>query len=126
MPDSFRQHAIRERAAGKLAGPSQVPPRIGDTSEETLLAHLFKSGRRCVPSLGSLPRLMSANRIAAAGGSKLCTRPYHFSKIALILAPYVHFTAADLERFAVKRRPSGWRSGPQRPDCQVDDGGTPR
>jgi len=25
----------------------------------------------------------------------LCTRPYHWSKIALILGPYVHFTAAD-------------------------------
>jgi hypothetical protein len=65
-------------------------------------------------------------RIAAAGCSVLCTRPYHFTKIALILGPYVHFTAADLGRFAVKRRPSGRRSGPQRPDRPADDGGTPR
>ena len=49
---------------------------------------------------------------AAAGCSVLCTRPYRLSKIALIFGPNVHFTAADLGRFAIKRRPSGWRSGP--------------
>ena len=65
-------------------------------------------------------------RIAAAGCSVLCTRPYHLSKVALILGPYVHFTAAELGRFAIKRRPSGWRSGPSGSDRPSDDGGTPR
>jgi hypothetical protein len=64
--------------------------------------------------------------LAAAGCSVLCTRPYHWSKIALILGPYVHFTAAEVGRFAIKRRPSGWRSGPLGSDRQADDGGTPR
>jgi len=64
--------------------------------------------------------------IAAARCSVLCTRPYHLSKIALILGPYVYFTAAELGRFAIKRRPSGWRSGPSGSDRQADDGGTPR
>jgi hypothetical protein len=64
--------------------------------------------------------------IAAAGCSVLCTRPYHLSKVALILGPYVHFTAAELGRFAIKRRPSGWRSGPSGSDRPSDDGGTPR
>ena len=64
--------------------------------------------------------------LAAARCSVLCTRPYHWSKIALILGPYVYFTAADLGRFAIKRRPSGWRSGPSGSDRQADDGGTPR
>jgi hypothetical protein len=58
--------------------------------------------------------------------SVLYTRPYHLSKIALILGPYVHFTAAELGRFAIKRRPSGWRAGPSGSDRQADDGGTPR
>jgi predicted dehydrogenase len=61
-----------------------------------------------------------------AGCSVLCTRPYHLSKVALILGPYVHFTAAELGRFAIKRRPSGWRSGPSGSDRPSDDGGTPR
>jgi ferredoxin len=72
-----------------------------------------------VPSRAQLP-------LAAAGCSVLCTRPYHLSKVALILGPYVHFTAAELGRFAIKRRPSGWRSGPSGSDRPSDDGGTPR
>jgi hypothetical protein len=86
-------------------------------------------GREIRPT-GTVPEGIVPSRaqltLAAAGCSVLCTRPYHFTKIALILGPHEHFAAADLGRFAVKRRPSGRRSGPQRPDRPADDGGTPR
>ena len=85
----------------------------------------YGDGREIRPT-GTVPEGIVPSRakqgIAAASCSVLCTRPYHWSKIALILGLYVHFTAADLGRFAIKRRPSGWRSGPSRPDCPLKGG----
>ena len=93
--------------------------------DTTSTAPSGKPGRKTAGGL-TKDKSFGHKKVAAAGCSVLCTRPYHLSKIALILGPYVYFTAADLGRFAVKRRPSGWRSGPSGSDRQADDGGTPR
>lgn len=88
--------------AKNLAYP--VSSRVVSAAVTSEAARLHAEPVSVFPALGELFDLL-----AAAGCSALCTRPYHFTKIAWILGPYVHFTAADLGRFAVKRRPSGRR-----------------
>jgi hypothetical protein len=131
-----RSHPSQGPRQPAEADPRSAPHCGASSSENPLQPHSGHedSLTRPVPgfgkgAIGTDPEWIAPSRaqleVAAAGCSVLCTRPYHFTKIALIFGPYVHFTAADLGRFAVKRRPSGRRSGPQRPDLPPLNEATP-